>query len=446
MSKPFSFHIKNNLKLALPVALGNMMHMITALADTLMVSKVGVTELAAVGFVNAVFMLPFLIGTGVSAGITAAVGKANGSGNTNKNKSLFFSGMWVCFLTSLILGALLILINFFLDDMGQEQSVVDISYSYYWILIASLPFYMVFLGLKQFMEGLESTSPGMLILVVSNIINLILNYIFIFGKFGFEPMGLEGAGWATLISRIILMLLAIYVISSFRKFKTYLDFSYSKVNWTEIKEIFGIGFPIGLQIAFEVGIFSVGTIFAGMIGKYEQAAHKIALDLAAFTFMIASGFGSSSTISISNYFGKGNYIDMKKSAYAALVLTLIFMSFTCILFLTLNEYFPLAFNDDKNVLQIASGLLIIAGFFQISDGLQVTTLGILRGLHDVKIPTIVTLISYWMIGIPLAYYLSITLEIGPAGIWYGYLTGLSLVAITMFIRFELISKKLLKIN
>lgn len=444
MPKSLNFHIKNNFNLALPVALGNMMHMTTALADTIMVGRVGVTELAAVGFSNAVFMFPFLIGTGLSTGITASVGKSNGEANTKKTKSLFFSSLWASLLASIFLGAILLILAFFLGSMGQEKAVAEISYDYFLILTASLPFYMIFLALKNYMEGLQSTAPGMIILIVSNILNILLNYVLIFGELGFPELGLNGAGIATLIARVSMMVFAILSFAYLKRFKSYVDFKLSRWNLLQIKEIFALGLPIGFQVAFEVGIFSMGTILAGMIGRSEQAAHKIALDIAAFTFMIASGFGSSSTISVSNFFGKKSYIDMRKSAYSALILTLAFMVFTCILFLTFNQLLPKAFTSNSEVLEIAASLLIIAGFFQISDGLQVTALGILRGLHDVKIPTIVTLFSYWAVGIPVAYYLSIHLEIGPSGIWYGYLTGLSIVAITMFIRFEIISRRLIK--
>lgn len=442
MSQSLSFHIKENLKLSIPVALGNMMHMITALADTIMVGRVGVTELAAVGFTNAVFMFPFLIGNGIATGITATVGKANGEKNTSKVASLFNNGIVLSTLVSIILVALLVLSTNFLPSMGQEKQVVEISYNYYYLLIASLPFYMLFLSFKNFFEGLQSTAPGMIILIIANLVNVFLNYVFIFGNFGFDAMGLDGAGWATLISRMLMLVLGIIFLFAMKRFKNRVDLSNFSINKNEILSIFKIGLPIGIQVAFEVGIFSMGTIIAGMIGAFEQAAHKIALDIAAFTFMIASGLGTSATISVSNYFGAKNKSDLKLTAYTAIVLGFTFMTITCIVFLTLNDYLPLVFTDNKEVLSIASGLLILAGFFQISDGLQVTVIGILRGMHDVKIPTLVTLISYWVIGIPIAYYLSITKGIGPVGIWYGYLIGLSLVAVVLFIRFQKLHKKL----
>lgn len=444
MSESYKFHIKNNFKLALPVALGNMMHMTTALADTIMVARVGVTELAAVGFSNAVFMFPFLIGTGLSAGITASVGKANGASDRDKCESLFFSSIW----TSLIAGAgltiILLILAYFLGNMGQEKIVAETSFNYFLILTASMPIYMVFLALKNFIEGLQSTAPGMIIIIISNIINIGLNYLLIFGKYGFPELGLEGAGWATLIARSTMLIFAIIAFVLFKRFKKYVNLTKIKYNSAEVNQIFKLGLPIGFQVAFEVGIFSMGTIIAGWIDRVDQAAHKIALDISAFTYLIASGLGTSSTISVSHYFGKNDFENMRKSAHAALALTLFYMSITCLIFLFTNSILPLAFTENEQVISIAASLLIIAAFFQISDGLQVTTLGILRGMHDVKIPTYVTLVSYWLIGIPVAYLLAIYYEIGPEGIWYGYLTGLSLVAITMFIRFEKLSKKMIK--
>lgn len=434
-------HIISNAKLALPVTLGNVGHMMTSIADTIMVGQLGVTQLAAVGFANSVFMFPFLIGVGIATGITAVAGKANGEGDRNSLSSYFFNGHWLMLLTSVVITMILLLGAFNLGNMGQDPDVADISFEYILILISSVLPYFIFLGFKQFWEGLQATTLGMIIIIACNLLNILLNYLLIFGEFGFPELGLNGAGWATAISRVAMLVSAIILMYGSKRFSPFLDLSQLRLNIQKIKDIFKIGFPIGLQVAFEVGAFSAGVIIAGFISENAQAAHKIALDLAALTFMMAGGIGSAATISISNYLGNKNYQALKQSGRSVAILAFVFMCITCVLFLITNEILPTFYTEDVEVIAIASSLLVVAAFFQISDGLQVTMIGALRGLHDVNYPTIMTLIGYWVFAIPVSYVLAIELNLGPEGIWYGYLTGLTIVAIGLIIRFEKLAEK-----
>lgn len=441
MIATYKKHIYQNLKLALPVTLANAGHMMTSMADTIMVGQIGVTELAAVGFSNSIFMFPFLIGVGMATGITAVAGRANGEEDHEKLSSIYFNGHWLMFFTGILTVLVLICASFFLNNMGQDPGVSALSFEYLLILTLSVIPYFTFLGFKQFWEGLHFTSPGMYIIIGANAINIVLNYLLIFGKYGFPEYGLNGAGWATLISRIIMLLAAFVLTFRSSRFKSYLDFHYFKINFKRVGEIFRIGLPIGLQVAFEVGAFSAGVIIAGFINEKAQAAHKIALDLAAFTFMMAAGVGSAATISISNYLGSKNYEALKRSGRSVAIIAFVFMAITCMIFLLTNEFLPTLYTNDMVVISTASSLLIVAAFFQISDGLQVTMIGALRGLHDVKVPTILTLIAYWVIAIPLSYLLAVELSFGAVGIWYGYLTGLTIVAVGLIIRFEKLVKK-----
>ena len=310
------------------------------------------------------------------------------------------------------------------------------TYSYLDIICISLIPLILFQTFKQFIEGLGFTKPSMYISVISNVINVVLNAVLIFGLFGFPRLEIIGAAYATLISRVIMFLLILIYCLNDRRFSKYILKTKFLVNLNHIKNIFRIGFASGLQYIFEVGAFSVATVMTGSIGAIHLAAHQIALNLASISYMIASGIGSASMISLSYYDGKRNFEDMRRSGFASFLLVLILMIVSALVFIIFRNYLPVLYVDDSSVINIASTLLIIAGLFQISDGIQAVGLGILRGIRDIKKPTIITFISYWIISIPLSYFLGIEYEYGVYGIWIGLSVGLTLAAIFHVTRFN----------
>jgi MATE family multidrug resistance protein len=261
--------------------------------------------------------------------------------------------------------------------------------------------------------------------------------------FGISPMGVSGVGWSTLIDRSLMaVVMTAYVLRS-QHFKTYLSsFGLQALNLIRSKKILKIGTPVALQYTFEVSAFSAAAIFIGTIGAVEQAAHQVAINLASITYMMASGISAAATIRTGNNFGREDFMNLRLSAISSYHIVLVFMAFTALLFIGFNQFLPWIYTSDKDVIYIAAQLLIIAGFFQLFDGTQVVGLGILRGIGDVNIPTLITFTAYWIIGLPIGYFLGIKFNLGANGVWYGLTLGLLVSALLLFLRFLYYSKKL----
>jgi len=427
-------HLLKNLSLSFPIIISQLGHITVGVFDSLMIGKVSVSQLAAVSLATSIFSFILLFCIGLSYGITPLIS----SSDRGKKyvSSILYNGMLVNVISSILLVSFVILTKHLLSYLGQDEEVLFHTYSYLDIICISLIPLILFQTLKQFIEGLGFTKPSMYISVISNVINVVLNAVLIFGLFGFPRLEIIGAAYATLISRVIMFLLILIYCLNDRRFSKYILKTKFLVNLNHIKNIFRIGFASGLQYIFEVGAFSVATVMTGSIGAIHLAAHQIALNLASISYMIASGIGSASMISLSYYDGKRNFEDMRRSGFANFLLVFILMIVSALIFIIFRNYLPVLYVDDSSVINIASTLLIIAGLFQISDGIQAVGLGILRGIRDIKKPTIVTFISYWIISIPLSYFLGIEYEYGVYGIWIGLSVGLTLAAIFHVTRFN----------
>ena len=409
-------------------------HITVGVFDSLMIGKVSVSQLAAVSLATSIFSFILLFCIGLSYGITPLIS----SSDRGKKyvSSILYNGMLVNVISCILLVSFVILTKHLLSYLGQDQEVLFHTYSYLDIICISLIPLILFQTFKQFIEGLGFTKPSMYISVISNVINVVLNAVLIFGLFGFPRLEIIGAAYATLISRVIMFLLILIYCLNDRRFSKYILKRKFLVNLNHIKDIFRIGFASGLQYIFEVGAFSVATVMTGSIGAIHLAAHQIALNLASISYMIASGIGSASMISLSYYDGKRNFEDMRRSGFASFLLVFILMIVSALVFIIFRNYLPVLYVDDSSVINIASTLLIIAGLFQISDGIQAVGLGILRGIRDIKKPTVITFISYWIISIPLSYFLGIEYGYGVYGIWIGLSIGLTLAAIFHVTRFN----------
>lgn len=427
-------HLLKNLSLSFPIMISQLGHITVGVFDSLMIGKVSVSQLAAVSLATSIFSFILLFCIGLSYGITPLIS----SSDRGKKyvSSILYNGMLVNVISSILLVSFVILTKNLLSYLGQDEEVLFHTYSYLDIICISLIPLILFQTFKQFIEGLGFTKPSMYISVISNVINIVLNAVLIFGLFGFPRLEIIGAAYATLISRVIMFLLILIYCLNDRRFSKYILKRKFLVNLNHIKDIFRIGFASGLQYIFEVGAFSVATVMTGSIGAIHLAAHQIALNLASISYMIASGIGSASMISLSYYDGKRNFEDMRRSGFASFLLVFILMIVSALVFIIFRNYLPVLYVDDSSVINIASTLLIIAGLFQISDGIQAVGLGILRGIRDIKKPTVVTFISYWIISIPLSYFLGIEYGYGVYGIWIGLSIGLTLAAIFHVTRFN----------
>ena len=438
-------HIKTTFFLAYPVMLSQLGQVAVGVADSMMVGQLGALPLAAASLGNSIFFVIMMFGIGISMGITPLVSIADGKHKTKRISRLFKHGLWINLTTGLLLTVVVMGLSQGIHFLNQPLEVVEEAIPYLWIITASLIPLMVFQTFKQLAEGLSQTRQAMYITIFSNLVNVFLNWVLIWGHFGFPALGLNGAGWATLISRILMMILmGAYVLRSSRYKPYHIRLSLPSLSFPMVARILKIGVPTGFQFIFEVSAFSAAAIMMGWIGVNALAGHQIALNLASISYMMATGLSTAGMIRVSNQIGKGNFQGMREAGMAVFGMVLAFM-FTCaVIFFTLRFYLPTLYIDDPEVIALSASLLIIAGFFQLSDGVQVVGLGVLRGLEDVKVPTLVTLMAYWVLGLPLGYLLAFPLGWNEKGIWIGLLIGLTITAVMLFYRFHSLSKK--KIN
>jgi MATE family multidrug resistance protein len=436
-------YYRDSLKLAVPVVISQLGHTLVQTSDSIIVGHfAGTTALAAVSLVNSLFLVPLVIGMGISYGITPLIAQNNGRGNFAECGRLLSNSFFLNIITGIVLFcAIYFGVILFIDKLHQAPEVVVQAKPYLFLLSLSIIPLMVFSTFKQFAEGLGFTKQAMLVSIWGNILNIALGIIFVKGLFGVTPMGIKGVGYSTLIDRSVMaMVMAVYVFRS-PIFKKYLkDFAIRNIDRIRGLQIMKIGTPVAMQYVFEVGAFGGAALIIGSIGMIEQAAHQVAISLAAMTYMMASGISSAAAIRSGNYFGSGNHKELRLSAISNYHIVIVFMSFTAIIFTLFNQYLPWIYTSDKTVIAIAAQLLIVAAFFQLFDGTQVVGLGVLRGMGDVNMPTVITFISYWVIGLPIAYLLGVHLNLGVVGVWYGLVLGLMASSIMLFLRFQKISK------
>lgn len=452
----YTKEFKYNWQLAAPVMLGMLGHTFVSFVDNIMVGQLGTAELAAVSLGNSFMFIAMSLGIGFSTAITPLIAEADASKDFVKGKSTFKNGLFLC----TVLGVLLFLLVFFAKPlmylMKQPDEVVELAIPYLDLVAFSLIPLIIFQGFKQFSDGLSMTKFPMYATLLANIINIVLNYILIFGKFGFPELGIVGAAYGTLVSRIVMVLYLWFLLKGNKKSIAFVtNIKFFVLDKLMIKKIMNLGAPSAMQMFFEVAIFTAAIWLSGLLGKNPQAANQIALNLGSMTFMVAMGLSVAAMIRVGNQKGLKAYFELRRIAFSLFLMGIILAIGFAIIFFVFHDYLPriyVDYDDAENlvdnmvVVSIASKLLIAAAIFQISDSIQVVVLGALRGLQDVKIPTIITFISYWLVGFPISWFLGKENTYGSFGIWLGLLAGLTTASILLYIRFNYLTKKLILSN
>lgn len=428
---------RKNLTLAVPVIFSQIGQVVVNLVDNMMVGHVGTTELAAASFAINVFLVGMLFGMGITLGLTPLVGQSFNRKTPGEVGVWLKNGVFVHFISSIFICIPMSLVVFFMDRMGQRDEVVKAAIPYYLIQVTSLIPMMLFFSIKQFFEGVGNTKIAMVITIIANLMNIGLNYVLIYGKFGFPAFGLNGAGYATLISRLMMPVIFFLIILKRPEFNVYLD-SAKRAHFEikKIKRMLSIGLSIGMQMVIEVLAFSVGAIMLGWISKESLAGHQVAISMASMTYMISFGLSAGTTIRVSHAVGDSNKNDIIHTVFASLHIVIAFMSLMGILFIILREQVPLLFTSDPEVIKVAAGLLIVGAFFQIFDGVQVVLLGALRGMADVRIPMFMAFFSYIVVSLPISYLLAFIFDFGYSGVWIGFVFGLSTAAVLFGFRLK----------
>jgi MATE family multidrug resistance protein len=452
-STQYTSEFKKNWLLAAPVILGMLGHTFVGFVDNIMVGQLGTAELAAVSLGNSFMFVAMSIGIGFSTAITPLVAEADAAQNTQLAKSSYKHGLILCTLLGIILFLVLFFSKPLLHLMGQPEEVVALTLPYLdWVAVSLIPL-IIFQGIKQFSDGLSLTKYPMYATLWANIVNVFFNYVFIFGKLGFPELGIVGAAYGTLISRVVMVIYLWVILRNNKRSRNYLrDIKIFVVESAMFKKIISLGSLTAMQMFFEVAIFTSAVWLSGLLGKNPQAANQIALNLASMTFMVAIGFSVAAMIRVGNQKGLQNYVELRRITFSILLLGLMMATIFAIFFFIFHQSLPkiyvdfndsVNFQDNMEVVTIASKLLLVAAIFQISDSAQVMILGALRGLQDVKIPTLITFISYWIVGFPISYFLGKEAVLGSFGIWMGLLAGLTTASILLFIRFNSLTLKLI---
>ena len=431
-------------------------HTFVGFVDNIMVGQLGTAQLAAVSLGNSFIFIAMSIGIGFSTAITPLIAEADAEDDAVKAKSTFKHGLFLCTVLGIGLFLLVLLCKPLMYYMDQPEEVVEYAIPYLELVALSLFPLIVFQGFKQFADGMSMTRYPMYATLIGNVINVVLNYILIFGKFGFPELGIVGAAYGTLISRFVMWFYLWWLLRGKERSKTLVtNIKLFVLNSSMIQKILSLGFPSAMQMFFEVGIFTAAIWLSGTLGKNPQAANQIALNLSSMTFMVAMGMGVAAMVRVGNQKGFKQFKELRRIAFSIFLLTFIFEIVFAICFLLFREQFPKLyvdmndvtnFVDNREVIAIASKLLLAAAIFQISDGIQVVVLGALRGMQDVWIPTLICFISYFVIGLPVSYYLGKASAYGSFGIWLGLLAGLSVAAILLFLRFNYLTNKLIRIE
>jgi MATE family multidrug resistance protein len=435
--------LRQSILLAYPVMLSQLGHVMMGVADNIMVGHIGAKQLAAAGLANVAFNVLMLFGIGVSYAITPLVAQADGLKETSRSADILRHGLVINVGNAFILCGMVYLGKNILYIIDQPPEVVELSIPYLGIITFSLIPIMIFQSFRQFSEGLSDTWTPMVVVLAANVVNIGLNYVLINGHFGFPALGLNGAGWATLSSRVLMAASIgcfIYFSTSFRAYRG--AFRVGTYSTELFNKLLKLGLPAGAQFIFEVMAFDFSLVMIGWLGTTALAAHQIAINLATISYMTTSGLAAAATIRVSNELGRKDFAGVRRVSMVLVGMALALMTVWAVIFIAGNQLLPHLYVKDYEVIPIASSLILIAGFFQLADGLQVVCIGALRGLHDVKVPSVLIFVSYWIVGLPLGYWLGFNIGLGAQGIWLGLLIGLSLTAAAMFIRLNRLTKRL----
>lgn len=434
-------HLKETIFLSIPLVLTQIGHIITGMVDNIFLGQLGKTEQAAGILSNNLFVILLVFSIGMSYVLTPAITDAHVNNNDEEKAALFKNSLFINLLVSVVLFVLLFFLSPVLGYMQQPADVVELSYPFFNVLILSIIPVTLFFVCKQYTEGLSNTKAAMYISVAGNVLNIILNYLLIYGKAGLPELGYMGSCWATFIARVFMGVgFMIYVfrnksVNSFAKY-----YNQVKINANHFWYLFKDGFASAMQFTFEVAAFAIAGLLSGVFGKEQLDAHGIALSMAAFTYMFASGVSSATTIRVGKYYAVDDLKNLKETITTSYKTVIVIMGFMALLFVSLNSVLPKIFSNDVEIILISSKLLLFAAMFQLFDGTQVVAVGALRGLEDYKYPTTIAFIGYWLISLPLCYVLAFVFKYEVYGVWFALSVGLAFVSIALYFRIQTLLK------
>lgn len=428
-------HYRATLKLGLPVIISQLGQITVGLADNIMIGRLGTSELAAASFANTLFSLPLIFGMGFAMSLTPLTGRSFSQGDHYSIKKLWKNGLVANISIAVFLLMTAGLIYLLMPRMNQPEHLIPVAQGYFVYIAMSLLPLMVFLTGKQLFEGMSNTKTAMVIILSGNVMNIVGNYAFMYGKLGMPEMGLNGAGFSTFLARIamsVAMVLFVMRNDIIRK-------KYSKaatIVKRHIRELYKLGIPMAVHIFSESSAFIVAGIMMGWLGEISLAAHQIVISLSTLGFMLYQGIGISTTIRISQLTTQRQPELLKRASVASTQIVTAMVLIVSALFLMFSTTLPYLFTSSQEVASVATSLIIILVIFQIFDAFQIIFSGVLRGMADAKVPGILTLVAYFGVAIPVSYFMAFKAGMGASGIWMGFPVGLCVCAILFYFRIK----------
>lgn len=433
----YPYHYRSLLSLGLPIMIGQLGMIILGFADTMMVGHHSTTELGAASFVNNIINLIIITGTGFSYGLTPIVGSLFGRGELPKAGNALRCALLANTLAGLMMMAALVILFFNLDNIGQPEELLPLMCPYYLVLLASLPFVMLFNAFKQFTDSITETRTSMWILLTGNLINILGNYVLIYGKAGMPEMGVLGAGVATLLSRVVMVIVFAAVFLMRKTMRPYHEGFFGMGRPRQlVRRLFALGTPIALEMGMETASFSLSIIMVGWLGTIALASHQVMITISQFTFMVYYGLGAAVAVRTSYFNGQHDYKNMLHTVTAGLhVMIALEVLLGGIIFL-LRHYIGGWFTDSTEVSATVLTLLVPFFIYQFGDGLQINYANALRGIADVKPLVVIAFVAFFVISLPVGYLCGFVLGFGLVGIWMAFPFGLTSAGVMMWWRFR----------
>lgn len=431
------------LRLGWPIMVGNITQIVLGAIDGAMVGAIHSSQLAAASLVGNIMMLPIILCLGLMMALSPLVSAARGKGDEEKPMALLYNALLAGGSVAATMAAGFYFGSGLVHHLGQDPIVETLAEPYLiWMALRMIPM-ALFMGLKSFADGVGKTRVAMYLALASMPLNILLNYLLIYGKWGAPRLELAGAGIGTLITQTALLFIMGAVIFRSREFQPYrMQMARQlRLRTDMVREIIRIGVPTGLQFAMESAAFVFAGIMAGWLGYQQQAAHQVGMYLSSLTFMVSMGISAAGSIRTGFAYGKQNWKEVRHIGKTTIAIALGY-GLLCAVSLIGGRYqIPLLFNNEPAVTQYAAMILLLAAVFQLSDAVQATSAGLLRGIQDVRIPTFFILLSYWFIGIPSSYLLAFPGGMGIGGLWAGLVLGLTFSGGLLTFRFLRLTAK-----
>ncbi|MBQ7824218.1 MAG: MATE family efflux transporter [Bacteroidaceae bacterium] len=425
------------LKIGIPIMIGQLGIIVVGFADNIMVGHHSSAELAAASFVNNLFNLSIMFGLGFSYGLTPIIGTLVGGNKVAQAGRMLRNSLYVNGILGFLLMGAMTVVYTNVGNMGQPVDLLPLIKPYFLTHLFGLCFVMLFNSFRQFADGIMDTRISMMILLSGNVVNIVGNYLLIFGKAGFPEMGLLGAGISTLFSRIFTVAVFIWIFFMTKRYNRFrIGFIKLKSSFQDSWQLVRLGMPVALQMGMETGAFNLSVIMIGWIGSAALAAHQVVGTITTIGFMLYYGVGAAITILISNNRNDGHPEEFLRIARAGFRIIVVMVAFIVVSMGILRDEIGYLFTDDTDVITLVAALIVPTMVYQLGDGLQVAYANALRGIEDVKPMAIIAFVSYFAVCLPAGYFFGFVLQGGASGIWWGFPIGLTLAGVLFYFRFR----------